>query len=273
MIISELLILQWIDKNYSIAERQKFIKLGLVSAADYQISTSEASDETEQLKNFIRLNLADLNELLLSLEEGYREALLSLDKGEIEDGKLRFTSVFDDTRRKFQEIDSETEELIGEFPIPEDREKKFLFNSYKEQWLKESQKKLKQIDDINEKFRIRSQFSVHLEDILRFEIENERAINDADIKTMKFPYQQAKQIIKFIEKPTNIRIGEISAEEKQKYGTLGRKIIETCSKNQITPNLPYLVIKFGITILEAKKILTYLHSVGMVEEIYLHYKK
>ena len=271
-IVLELQILHWIDKRHVVEEKQKLIRLGLVSAGDYQISTTDSGSEIEQMKNFIRLNLADLNEFLLSLEEGYREALILLNKGEIEDAKFQFSSISGEIQQKVQELEIEVNDFIEEFPLPEEKEQKFLYESYKEHWISEEQKVLKRITDINEKFKVRNQFSVYIEDILQFEVENERAIEDSDIKTMKFPYHQATQLIKFIEKPINVKIEDISAEEKQKYGPLGRKIIESCSKNQVTPNLPYLVIKFGITILEAKKILTYLHLVGMIENVYYHYK-
>ncbi len=273
IIISEFLLLRWIDKRYLIEERQKFIQLGLISGSDYQISQGDVSSEIGQFKNFLRLNLADLNEYLLSLEEEYRESLLLLDKGEIEDAKFRFKTVYKDIQEKVKEMETDLKAFIEEFPIPEDKEGNFLYSSYKEQWFSEKEKKLKQISEVNEKFNVRSQFGVHLEDILRFEVENERSIKDSDLRTMKFPYHQAKQLIKFIEKPVDFQIETLSIEEKQKYGSLGKKIIETCSKKQLTPNLPLLVIELGITLLEAKKILTYLHFIGMIDQVYLHYQK
>jgi len=273
IIITEYLILRSIDKRYLIAEKQKLIQLGLVSASDYQIVSNDSGNEMGQFKNFLRLNLADLNEYLLSLEEAYRESLLLLDKGDIHDAKFKFNTVYEDIQEKVTEMETDLQVFIDEFPIPEEKEQNFLYTSYKEQWISEKSKKLKQITDLNEKFKVRCQFGVHLEDILRFEIENQRAITDSDIKDMKFPYHQAKQIIKFIEKPINFKIEEVSIEDKQKYGTLGRKIIETCSKKQITPNLPILVVELGIAIQESKKILSYLRSVGMIDQVYMHYQK
>ncbi|MHA1650532.1 MAG: hypothetical protein ACTSYB_10080 [Candidatus Helarchaeota archaeon] len=272
-VVIELFLLQWIDKKYVIEEKQKLIQLGLLTSSDTQIITQDTKDEIEQLKNFVRLNITDLNELLASLEEGYREALEKLDAGEIEDAKFQFKSVSKDIVQKFKEIENEVEESFNEFPIPEDRDKKFLFDSYKDNWNSEVQRKKARIKDIVHKFKVRSEFTVHLEDILQFEVENQRPITDFDIKKMKFPYSQAKQLIKFIEKPITLNIEELSLEEKQKYGTLGRKIIENCAKNQVTPNLPYLTVKLGIAIQEAKKILTYLHLVGMIEDIFYHYVK
>jgi len=90
---------------------------------------------------------------------------------------------------------------------------------------------------------------------------------------MRYPYHQAKQLIKFIEKPIILNLDSLSSEDKQKFGTLGRKIIENCAKNQVTPNLPYLVVKLGVAIQEAKKILSYLRLVGMVDRVYMHYVK
>lgn len=273
VMITEVLILRHIDKRYLIDEKQKLIQLGLISAADYQISHTPVRNEIDQFRNFIRLNLADLNEILLKLEESYRESLLLLEKGELEDGKVQFQRTYEKIQADVHEIETEVEAYISEFPLPEDKEQYFLYNSYKEQWFSEKQKKVTQIEEMNEKFKVRCQFSIYLEDILRFEVEHERPITESDIHEMQFPYHQAKQLLKFIEKPINFKIGDASKEEKQQYGALGRKIIEKCAQDQVTPNLPYLVIKTGISIIEAKKILTYLHSVGMIEHVFLHYEK
>jgi hypothetical protein len=272
-IVLELILLNWIDTKYTIAEKQKLIQLGIMTSGETLTVSVEGKDEIDQLRSFVRLNLTDLNELLLSLEEGYREALGRLDIGEIEDAKGQFKSVSEATLKRLKELSDEVEELFEEFPIPADKEKKFLFNSYKDHWNAEKKDKEKIIEDIIQKFKVRSVFTVHLEDILQTEVENKRPITDADIKRMRYPYNQANQLIKFIEKPVSFKLETLSPEEKQKYGTLGRKIIENCAKNQLTPNLPYLVVKLGITLQESKKILTYLHLVGMVEEVYYHYKK
>ena len=272
-IFIELFLLQWIDQRHIIREKQKLIHLGIISPSDTQMASSETKDEFDQLKNFVRLNLIDLNELLVNLEEGYREALEQLDLGEIEDAKFRFISLSKDIKNKYKEREEEVDNLFEEFPIPTDIQKRFLYDSYKENWNSEKQKSLERINEIINKFKVRSEYSLHIEDILQFEVKNERVITDKDIKNMKVPYHQAKQLIKFIEKPINLRIEDLSAKEKQKYGLLGRKIIETCSQNQITPNLPYLSVKLGITIQEAKKILTYLYAIGMIENIYYHYVK
>ncbi len=273
IVILEFYLLYWVDKRYVIQEKQKLIQLGLITASDVQIMTKEAKDEIEHLKNFVRLNVSDINELLISLEEGYREALEKLDAGEIEDAKFQFKNLTKDILQRIQEIEEDVERMFEEFPIPEDRDKKFLYDSYKENWNSEKAQKKDRIEDLIEKFRVRTEYTVYIEDILRFEVENQRAITDLDIKTMKFPYNQASQLIRFIEKPLKVRLEDLSTEEKQKQGTLGRKIIENCSKNQVTPNIPYLCVKLGMTIQEAKRILTYLHLIGMIDKIYYHYEK
>ncbi|HUX98014.1 MAG TPA: hypothetical protein VMV49_00540 [Candidatus Deferrimicrobium sp.] len=273
-IILELLILQWIDKKHVIEEKQKLIQLGLLTSSDLQLTAGTSETDIEQFKNFIRLNLTDLNELLLSLEEAYREALIKIDQGEIEEAKLQFLGVFKSTQTKFNEVETEVQNLIEEFPVDEeDKEQKFLYKSYTEQWISEKQNKLKKIEELNKKFQVRTEFNIYVEDILRFEVEKEREISDLDIKTLKFPYHQAKQLIKFIEKPFNLKVDYLSKDEKQKLGSVGRKIIEKCAEHHISPNLPYLVIKLGMSLVEAKKILTYLHSVGMIDQVYVHYKK
>jgi len=253
-------------------EKQKLIHLGLVSAENYQVSSTPQT-ELEQFRNFLRLNITDLNEYLLKLEEAYRESLFLLGKGALEEGKSQFEAEYTDVKTNIHEIENEVEAFLREFPIPNDKEQEFLYSSYKDQWNSEKSKIISKIEETYEKFKLRCQFGIDLEDILRFEVENERPITDTDLNKFKFPFQQAKQIIKFIEKPVNFNLNELSSEEKQKYGTLGRKIIEICSQNHVTPNLPFLVIKAGIALLEAKKILTYLHSIGMIDRIYYHYKK
>ncbi len=271
-IVLELVLLGWVDNKYTIAEKQRLIQLGIMTSGTHMVSV-ESKDEIDQLRSFVRLNLSDLNELLLSLEEGYREALERLDTGEIEDAKSQFKSVSEATLKRLKELSEEVEDLFEEFPLPEDKEKKFLYNSYKDHWNAEKKQKENIIEDIIQKFKVRSVFTIHLEDILQTEVENKRPITDSDIKRMRYPYNQANQLIRFIEKPVSFKLETLSPEEKQKYGTLGRKIIENCAKNQLTPNLPYLVVKLGITLQESKKILTYLHLVGMIEDIYYHYKK
>ncbi len=272
-IILELILLQWIDSKHELEEKQKLIQLGIISPSDTQLLSTETEDEIGQLKSFIRLNLTDLNEVIIGLEEGYREALEKLDVGEIEEAKSQFKSTSTTTVQKYKVIEEEVENQFEEFIIPDDKDKKFLYTSYRENWNTEKKRMKEKIEDIINKFRVRSEYTVHIEDILRFEVENKRPIIDDDIKKMKFPYHQANQLIKFIEKPIILKIEDLSPEEKQKYGTLGRKIIETCATSQITPTLPYLVIKMGITIQEAKKILTYLHLIGMIETIFYHYTK
>lgn len=254
-------------------EKQKLIQSGMMSTIDFQISAPEAGDEIEQLKNFIRLNLNDMNELLLSLEEAYREAITLFDKGEFDEAKARFDSVKKDIQQKFQDIDTEVEFYFKEAPVLDEKYQQTLFNSYREHYDSEKETKNEQIEDLIKKFEVRSEFSVHLEDILQFEIENEREITEADIYNMSFPYQQTKKLINLLEKPVKLKIGEFSMEEKQKIGVLGRKVIEQCSQADVTPNLPYLVIKLGMAIQEAKKILTYLQSVGIIENVYYHYVK
>lgn len=271
VILAEFLLLQWIDKKHVIEERRKLIQYGLISASDFQVGTHEAKDEGDRLRNFIRLNLADLNELLLTVEEAYREAITFLDRGEIEEAKGQFRSVKADVQKKIQMIEGEVENYFKEVPNQDEEEQHLLFKSFREHYLSEKQRKLHQMQEIFEKFEVRSEFSLHLEDILGFEVERRRAINDADIKAMNFPFQQAKQLIKLLEKPIKLKIEDLSSEEKQKYGTIGRKIIENCSKDNVIPNLPYLIVKFKMAIQEAKKILTYLQSVGIIETVHYHY--
>lgn len=273
VIILEFFFLQWIDKKHAMEERLRLIQGGIISAIDFQVSTSGEGDEFDQLRNFIRLNLNDLNELLKSFEEAYRETITLLDQAEFDEAKLRFESVRKDIQEKFSSIDEEVENFFKETPISNDKDQQRLFNSYKEHYDSEKEIKKEQIEEIIKKFEVRSEFSVHLEDILQFEIENEREISDSDINDMKFPYQPAKQLIKVLEKPVKLKIGELSTEDKQKFGALGRKIIEQCSQEDVTPNLPFLIIKLGMTLQEAKKILTYLQSVGIIETVYYHYVK
>jgi len=271
VILAEFFLLQWIDKKHMIEERRKLIQYGLISASDFQASPREAKDEGDRLINFIRLNLADLNELLLTIEEAYREAITLLDKGELEEAKRQFNSVKADVQKRVQMIEGEVENYFKEGPSPNDEEQQLLLKNYRDHYSSEKQKKMERMEEIIKKFNIRSEFSLHLEDILAFEIEKKRAITDSDIKTINFPFQQAKQLIKFLETPIKLKIEDLSTEEKQKYGAIGRKIIENCSKDSVIPNLPYLIVKFKMAIQEAKKILTYLQAVGIIETIHYHY--
>jgi hypothetical protein len=271
IILAEFLLLRWIDKKHVIEERQKLIQYGLISASDFQVIPREAKDEGDRLKNFIRLNLADLNELLLTIEEAYREAIALLDKGELEGVKGQFNSVKADVQKKVQMIESEVENYFKEVPSPNDEEQQILLKNYKDHYISEKQKKLERMEEIIKKFDIRSEFSLHLEDILAFEIEKKRAITDSDINSIGFPFQQANQLIKFLETPLKLKLEDLSTEEKQKYGTIGRKIIENCSRDNVIPNLPYLIVKFKMAIQEAKKILTYLQAVGIIETVHYHY--
>jgi len=269
----EFVLLGRIDKKYIIAEKQRLIQLGIMTSGETQMVSVEEKDEIDQLRSFVRLNLSDLNELLLTLEEGYREALEKLDAGEIEDAKFQFKSISEATLKKLQDLSDEVEEIFNEFPTLEDKEKNFLYTSYRDHWNAEKKQKEKNMNEIIQKFKVRTIFTVHLEDILQTEVENERPITDQDIKRMRYPYTQAKQLIKYIEKPISFKMETLSPSERQKYGNLGRKIIEICAKNQVTPNLPYLVIKLGVQIQESKRILTYLHLVRMIDQVYYHYKK
>ncbi len=283
-VISEVLILFYSERRIVAQTKQKLTELRLLVKEDIKSEIGEekrlliealnkkskaTSTNLENFRIYLRINTAELNELILEVDNTYLKCVDLVKKARTEKARELFSSTISKIFNRIYELDTDFTFKLGNL---ETLDVKFLktINSFKEEWLKSVAKIKDLIKQTQEKFEINTNFIFFIEDIFRFEIEKQRRVENEDFESLEIPKDQIKQLLKYIDKTIKIKLNELAKEEKRKLGEVSKKVIEYYSGLNKKPNLPEMVINLGIGITESKEILSYLKEVGMIDEIKYH---
>ncbi|MHA1378483.1 MAG: hypothetical protein ACTSRG_08890 [Candidatus Helarchaeota archaeon] len=283
---SEFIILHYNDIRQAKRARQKIAELKIAVKEDI---TSEIGEEKrlliqalnkkskvtsqilESFRIYLRINIAELNELILDVDNTFLKCIELVKKARTKKAREDFNSKISDIFSRINQMDVDFNFKFNNL-ITTDLKFKKIIASFKEEWQKTLSKLNEIIKQTQDKFEINTNFIYFIEDIFRFEIEKNRSVQKEDYESLEIPRDQMGKLLKYINKSVKVRLSELDKEKKKKFGALGKKVIAYFSNLGRTPNLPIMVINLGMGITEAKEILSYLKEVGMIDEIKYHIK-
>ncbi|MHA1404542.1 MAG: hypothetical protein ACTSSI_12325 [Candidatus Helarchaeota archaeon] len=288
-VIAELLLLSHIDTIKQIEIKSRFIELGLMPEErtteeeikrEKQIILSKIEQQNikqmtrlQNFRHFLKLHVAELGELTLEIDDLFRECKLLIEQGRMKKAKREFNQKYQDIRNRIAEMKNEFDSRINKhFDLTKyhsQKVKTFIF-SFKEEWARECSKLEKILIETVNKFEQKTNLPQYIEDIFQFEIENERQFTEDDFFRLKIPRDQIKILLNMIDKPVKVNLSEISQEKKKILASVGKKVIAHFSILDKTPTLPDLYVNLGISLTDAKEVLSYLKSIGMIDKIYYH---
>jgi len=269
IIFLEIYILNKIDSYFIILKKKKLVQMGILSEPPNLQITSDTSP-FDKFKHQINLYIKNINDILIDMDDIYYESLQLLDDGDILHATRKFNSILSHSTKNIESIDLNVISLTNQTLQSSDPSLKLSIKNYKELWDKTRIDILNKIKTISEKFKIRSDIHNHIEKIFKFEIEHDRKVDVSDINSLDIPLDQFNRVIRIIEKPIKINLNKLSPDDKQRLGNVSKKIISTCMKYNISPNLPYLFYVLKIDLKTAKEILSYLKNIGMLDVIFYH---
>jgi len=282
--ISQFIILHYFDKRRAAQKRQKISELKIAVKEDI---TSEIGEEKrllikklnkqttvtsgvlESFRIYLRINIAEINELILDVDEIYAKCVEFVKKGRTKKAREEFNSKISDTFNRIHQLDTDFNFKIKNLKTTDLKFKKII-DSFEEEWKKNMIKVREVIKQAQDKFEVSTNFLYYIEDIFRFEIENRRRIEKEDLDELKIPKDQIRNLLKYINKSVRIKLSDLNKEKKKKFGEIGKKVITYFSNFKKTPNLPEMVINLGMGITESKEILSYLKEVGMIDHLAYH---
>ncbi|MFX0140293.1 MAG: hypothetical protein ACFFDN_42025, partial [Candidatus Hodarchaeota archaeon] len=284
--ISELLLLHYLEKKEDARKKHKISELKLAVKEDIKSEIGEekrlliaalnkknkvTTKVLESFKIYLRINIAEINELVLDIDEIYLKGIDLVKQAKTKTAKEEFNSKISNIFYRIYELDTDFNFKLNNLLTSDLKFKKIII-SFKDEWNSSLNKIKKIIKQTQEKFEINTNFLYYIEDIFRFEIENQRKFEKNDFEILEIPEDQVKKLLKYINESVKIKLNELDKEKKRKLGKLGKKIISHYANTDNKPNLPEMVIKLGIGITESKEILSYLKEIGMIDEIKYHIK-
>ena len=279
------------DKEKKIRKKSKMIEVGLIAddedvkeviEAEKRRLSQEVGGEKfvttrlmDKFRSYMKLLITELSEIEVEIDNLYRDCVEMINNGMTMKAKDHFKIMSNANKIRVRDMNEELGKkfnLFFEDKLKSQKNLKFL-KSFKEEWEKRKKKTLDLINNISNKFDVKSYFQHHIEDVFNFEIEKQRNFSIEDNALLKIPEDQLNKILDTIEKPSALNLDEVSREKKEELGKIGKKVIAYFTNNDQHPNLPTMVMKLGIAISEAKDVLAYLKSIGMINEVRYHIKK
>ncbi|MFX1451855.1 MAG: hypothetical protein ACFFCM_13485 [Promethearchaeota archaeon] len=284
--ISELLLLIYLDKKEKSRKKQRISELKIAVKEDIKSEIGEekrllitalnkktevSASVLESFRIYLRINIAEINELILDIDEIYLKCNDLIKHAKTKTAKDDFNSKISDIFNRIYELDTDFNFKLNNLSTSDLKFKKIIA-SFRDEWNSSVNKIKNIIKQTQEKFEINTNFMYYIEDIFRFEIENQRRIETTDFEVLGIPEDQIKKLLKYINESLKIKLNELDKEKKSKLGEIGKKIISHYVNTDNKPNLPEMVITLGMGISESKEILSYLKEIGMIDEIRYHIK-
>ncbi|NVM05131.1 MAG: hypothetical protein HWN67_22610 [Candidatus Helarchaeota archaeon] len=282
--LSEIILLHYLEKKAKSRKKQKITQLKLAIKEDIKSEIGEekrlliaalnketivSANVLESFRIYLRINIAEINELILDVDETYLKSVELVKNGNTKKAKEGFNSKISNIFNRIYELDTDFNFKLNNLKTSDLKFRKII-SSFKDEWIASIDKIKNIIKQTQEKFEINTNFLYYIEDIFRFEIENQRKIEKEDILELDIPKDQIKKLLKYINESIKIKLNELDKDKKRKLAEIGKKIISHYVDTDKKPNLPEMVIKLGIGINESKELLSYLKEIGMIDEIKYH---
>ncbi len=282
--ISEIFLLYYLEKKEKSRKKQKIAQLKLAIKEDIKSEIGEekrlliaalnketkvTTNVLESFRIYLRINIAEINELILDIDEVYLKSIELVKNSKTKKAKEDFNSKISNIFNRIYELDTDFNFKLNNLKTSDLKFRKII-SSFKDEWFASIDKIKNIIKQTQEKFEINTNFLYYIEDIFRFEIENQRKIEIEDFEKLEIPTDQIKKLLKYINESIKIKLNEIDKDKKRKLGEIGKKIISHYMVAGKKPNLPEMVIELGMGINESKELLSYLKEIGMIDEIKYH---